>query len=115
MSLKTASLSVTAAEKAGAPVDLAVVQDLVRVNRLHSSKVLAAITRTEKAEGAERALQLGEAAAAFSSSDELLKQLMMIAKTAGRADDLQKWTDRQQQVAAARAQLAKKPANASGR
>lgn len=108
VSLKTATLAVSIADKVGAPVDLAVAQDLVRTNRLHISRVVAVITRTSQAEGPAAALQLGDAAATFSSNDDLLRTLVTIAQASGNAAEVQRWTDRQKQVAAARAQLAKK-------
>ena len=59
-------------------------------------------------ETAARALQLGDAAARFTSNDELLKQLVTIAEASGDAAETTRWKARQQDAAAARAQLARK-------
>jgi hypothetical protein len=108
VSPRTASIAVTVSGKAGVPVDLAVVQALVRANRLHLPGVLDAITRTEKVEGAAAALSLGAAAAEFTSNADLLKQLVSTAKAANNPAEVERWTAREHAVAAARAQLAKK-------
>ena len=85
-----------------------VLQDLVRANRLHISRTVTVIARTAEVEGAPAALRLGDVAASFTSNDDLLKQLIAIAKASGDATALEKWTLRQQAAAAARAQLARR-------
>jgi Tfp pilus assembly protein PilF len=109
VSIRSATLAVSVADKAGAPIDLAVVQDYVRANRLHISREVGVITRTAQAQGPEAALRLGEIVAGITSNDELLKQLVTIAQASGNAAEVQRWTERQRQVTAARAQLARKP------
>ena len=113
--LKSATLAVAATDKIGAPVDLAVAQSLVRANRLHTSRVVSTIARTEKEQGAPPALALGAAAAEFTSNAELLKQIIGIAQASRATDDLKRWTDRQTEVAAARQRLSAKPAPPSGK
>jgi tetratricopeptide (TPR) repeat protein len=105
VSIRGASLAVTVADKVGAPIDLAILQDLVRTNRLHVSRVAAVLARTATTEGADKALELGAAAAEFTSADELLRQLIAIARNANNAAEVQRWTDRQREAAAARTTL----------
>jgi hypothetical protein len=56
-------------------------------------------------EGAPAALKLGEFAATFTSNDDLIKQLIGIAKTSGDQAAIDKWTTRQQEATAARTAL----------
>jgi hypothetical protein len=109
VSVKTATLATLVADRVGTPIELAVAQDLVRGNRLHISRVVSVIARTAQAESPARALELGAVAATFTSNDDLLKQLVSIAQASGNTAEVQRWTDRQRQVTAARAQLARKP------
>lgn len=110
VSTKAAGLAVSIADMAGAPVDLPVLQDLVRANRLPISATTSVLTRTVAADGAEAALRLGADAARFTSNEELLRQLQSIAETAGNIAEAERWTARREAAAAARARLAKKPA-----
>jgi len=109
VSVKASTLAMSVADKVGAPIDLAILQGLVRNNRLHISRVSGVIARTVEVEGADAALRLGEAAAQFTSSEDLLRQLITIAQAAGNAPEVQRWTTRQAEADAARAQLAKTP------
>ena len=109
VSIRTASFVSAVGDKVGAPVDLAILQDMVRNNRIHVSRVGSVLMRTVEAEGADKALQLGDVAARFTSADELLRQLITIARTAGNNAEVQKWTERQRAAAAARAALTRRP------
>jgi len=108
VSVKASTLAMSVAGLVGAPIDLAILQDLVRANRLHISRVQAVIARTAEVEGAAAALRLGDEAARFTSNADLLGQLVAIARSAGNAAEIQRWTTRQQEAAAARAQLARR-------
>jgi len=108
VSVKASTLAMSVAERAGAPIDLAILQDLVRANRLHISRVQAVIARTVQVEGAGAALRLGAEAARFTSDDGLLEQLVAIAQSTGNPAEIDRWTTRQQQASAARAQLARR-------
>jgi len=108
VSLKATALAVMAGDRVGAPLDLAVVQEQVRTNRLPIRLTVGVVTRTAEAEGPAAALKLGDAAASFTSNDELLRQLVAIAKTSGDAAAIDKWNNRQQEANTARQQLIKK-------
>ena len=109
VTIRSASLAMTAADKVGAPVDLALLQDLVRGNQLHVSRVVTVLARTVEAEGAGKALDLGAVAAQFTSADELLRQLIAIARAANDTAEVQRWTTRQREASAARTQLMRRP------
>jgi hypothetical protein len=98
----------SAAEKVGAPIDLDVLQEMVRSNRLHISRVVPVLTRTAQAQGADAAIRLGEVAAQFTSNEELLAKLVELAKSSGNAAETERWTTRQKQAADARELLKKK-------
>ncbi|MEO6222633.1 MAG: hypothetical protein ABIP90_05240, partial [Vicinamibacterales bacterium] len=108
VSVKASTLAMSAADKVGAPIDLDVLQEMVRGNRLHISRVVPVLTRTAEAQGPEAAIRLGDAAAQFTSNEELLAKLVALAKASGNAAETQRWTTRQQQAADARAALKKK-------
>jgi len=108
VSIKASTLVMSVGEKVNAPIALDVLQDLVRANRLHISRVVPVITRTAEAQGAETALRLGDAAAQFTSDETLLAKLVDLAKTSGNTMEVQRWTARQQQAADARAVLKKR-------
>jgi hypothetical protein len=110
VSIKASTLATSVADLVGAPIDLPILQDLVRANRLHLSRAQTVIARTAEADGAAAALQLGEVAAQFTSNDDLIKQLIAIATAAGNAEQTARWTTRQKEAADARAVLAGKPA-----
>jgi hypothetical protein len=105
VSVKASTLAVSVADKVGLPIDLAVAQALVRQNRLHVSRIPGVIARTAQAEGADRALQLGEEAARFTSSEDVLAQLVAIAKQAGDSAKVGHWQSRQKEAASARTRL----------
>ncbi|MBK9240454.1 MAG: hypothetical protein IPL75_09320 [Acidobacteria bacterium] len=109
VSLKASTLAMSVGDHVGAAVDLPVLQELTRQGRLDLSRVQLVITRTAAADGAEAALRLGEVAAQSTSNADLLKQLISIAQTAGNAQEAQRWTARQAEADAARAQLKKAP------
>jgi len=106
VSIKASTLAMSVADTVGAPVDLRLLQDLVRANRLHISRVQAVIARTA-IESADAALRLGAEAARFTSDEGLIAQLVSIAQKAGSASEAQRWSTRQQEASAARAQLKK--------
>ena len=108
VSLKATALAMMAGDRVGAPLQLSVLQDQVRANRLPIRLVVGVLTRTAEAEGAAAALKLGEAAATFTSNDELIRQLVTIAKTSGDQSAIDKWNQRQQDANAARQALVKK-------
>ena len=89
-------------------MELSLLQEQVRANRLPIRLAVGVITRTAEAEGPAAALKLGEAAATFTSNDELIKQLVAIANTSGDPAAISKWTTRQQEAAAARTALVRK-------
>ena len=109
VTVRCATLAAAVGDLVGAPIDLPILQDLVRNNRVHLSRVQTVLARTVEAEGADAALRLGEVAASFTSNDELLKQLIAVAKTAGNDAEAAKWTSRQQAAVAARLALARGP------
>jgi hypothetical protein len=103
--LKSTALSAMVADRVGAPLDLPILQEQVRTNRLPTKMALGIIARTAEVEGAPAALKLGEFAATFTSNDDLIKQLIGIAKTSGDQAAIDKWTTRQQEATAARTAL----------
>jgi hypothetical protein len=110
VSLRTASIASAVTDTVNVPLDLALLQGLVRENRLHVSRVTRVLARTAEVEGPDRALALGETAAQFTSADELLRQLVAIARSADNTAEVEKWTARQRAASAARAALAGRPA-----
>jgi hypothetical protein len=108
VSIRGASLASTVGDKLGAPVDLAVLQELVRNNRLHVSRVVPVLTRTASVEGADQALQLADAAGQFTSADELLRAVIAIAREANNPAQVDKWTQRQRDAQAARMALVRR-------
>jgi hypothetical protein len=108
LSVKASTLAMSVADKVGAPIDLDVLQEMVRTNRLHISRVVPVMTRTAQAQGPEAAIRLGEAAARFTSDDGLIAKLVELAKTSGNAAETERWTTRQREAADARAALKKR-------
>jgi hypothetical protein len=108
VSLKATALTAMVGDKVGAPIDLELLQEQVRTSRLPVKLVIGVITRTADTEGPAAALKLGDVAASSTSNDDLIRQLVAIAKASGDAAAIDKWTSRQQAVAAAKAQLQKR-------
>ena len=108
VSLKATALTAMVGDKVGAPIALSLLQEQVRANRLPIKLVVGIITRTAEAESPAAALKLGDVAASFTSNDDLIHQLVTIAKASGDNAAIDKWNTRQQEIATAKALLTKR-------
>jgi predicted Zn-dependent protease len=105
VSSRAATLAVAVTDTVGIPIDLTIAQELVRANLLDIGTATDVVKRTAREEGAEPALTLGDAAATLTSNQDLLNELVRIARTAGNEAQAQRWIARRQQAASARAKL----------
>ncbi len=108
VSVKAATLAVAVAQRAAAPIEFAVLKDLIRDSGISVGDIAAVVERTVQVEGPERAVELAELAATYTSDDALLSRLISIAHRVGGVAQAQGWIDRRNEAASARSSLKRK-------
>jgi len=78
---------------------------LAEEGRLHLARLPGVIARLRAAEEPERALSLGERAAAYTLGPDLLDELIAAAEAAGEPERAEHWRERKVAAAAAEAEL----------
>lgn len=101
-----ASWVVEVMHEVGAPLDLPLLQGLVRHRRLAASALTPALERLAQTAGAEQAVSLGEQALAYTQDEDLLQLLKSLAAEMDRADLVEQYRDVERRAAQARATLA---------
>lgn len=101
----TIALALRVADEVASPLSLTAMQALLRSGRLEVGRAGIVVLRTFEAEGAEKALELGEAAAEYTHQESLLAALISVAEESGDGLRANHWGEELERDARARKEL----------